>query len=92
MTLLKEELVTGGLEKTGIMPSSKVNMDVKIVCNNSALRVGSMTKSPLIALSGPIRVLDVNLRLELVDIIRIDNSIFDINMVSINSRTAKRSQ
>ena len=64
MTSLKEDLVvTGRVEKTGICPSSEVNIDVKIVCSNSALRVGSIVKSPVFDLRSPISVLLVNFRL-----------------------------
>ena len=42
MTLLKHALVTGGVETTGICRLSAVNMNARIVCINSALRVGSI--------------------------------------------------
>ena len=63
MTLLKHVLVTGGVETTGICPLSVVIIDAKIVCNNSALRVGSINNDPSLDLRGPIRLLSVNLRL-----------------------------
>ena len=63
MTLFKHVLVKDGVEKTGICSISVVNIDAKLVCNNSALRVESINIGPSLHLRGSIRLLLVNLRL-----------------------------
>jgi len=42
MTLLKHVLVTRGVETTGKCPLSVVDIDVKIICSNSALHVDQL--------------------------------------------------